>query len=101
MRLRWAVLAAVGLAVSGCARVAAPFSSFSSPQPPPPPPPPSAAVNAKPAPIHPLYRCPPNTPCAPKEKSVHRQYYDTHHRRYYYFDPATRRYYWEDGQPKT
>jgi hypothetical protein len=47
------------------------------------------------------YRCPPDTPCAPKEKSAHRQYYDAHHRRYYYYDPVARRYYWEDGQPKT
>ncbi len=96
MKRRWAALAAVGLAASGCATGRAPVYSS---MPPPPPPPPTATT--KPVPIHPLYRCPPDTPCAPKERSVHRQYYDTHHRRYYYFDPATRRYYWEDGQPKT
>jgi hypothetical protein len=32
--------------------------------------------------------------------TVHRQYYDKLHKRYYYYDPVKKAYYWENGEPK-
>jgi len=96
---RLGALALIGLTATACSTIG--FGSHPAP-PPPPPPPPAGATHAAPVAKGYLgYRCPPTDPCAPKEKSAHRQYYDAHHRRYYYYDPMTRRYYWEDGAPKT
>jgi hypothetical protein len=81
-------VAAVGLLASGCSSV--PFVHKPSAQTPP----------AMPRPLDSSAHCAPNSPCAPKEKSAKRQYFDIRHQRYYYYDPLTRSYYWEDGQPK-
>jgi hypothetical protein len=64
------------------------------------PPSPHAAVTGEPK-ASVGARCAPTAPCAPKEKSPYRQYYDAHHHRYYYYDPLKRRYFWENGQPKS
>jgi hypothetical protein len=85
---RWRVAVVLAaLSISGCAT--------RQPVTPPPPPPPGSAQPVVGA------RCPPTAPCAPKDKSPYRQYYDAQHRRYYYYDPLKRRYFWENGQPKT
>jgi hypothetical protein len=46
-------------------------------------------------------RCRPYSPCAPRESSALRQFFDLSRRRYYYYDPPTRRFFWEDGTPRT
>jgi hypothetical protein len=65
-----------------------------------------ACAARQPAPVAPTAhllgsRCPPGTPCAPKQASPLRQFYDVSHRRYYYYDPLTYHYYWENGAPRT
>jgi hypothetical protein len=86
---RLGVLALVGLTATACA--SARFGAL-NPAAPPKTPPPKTYLGA---------RCAPTEPCAPKEKSAERQYFDVHHRRYYYYDPVKRAYFWEDGEPRT
>ena len=83
-------LAAIGLSASACSTVQIfPHHQASTPK-----------DKASAAPYS-GSRCGPGTPCAPKAKSPHRQYFDTRHQRYYYYDPVAHAYYWEDGSPKT